>query len=69
MNSTSLFTSTQFQNWKADCMRLIASHETFEVQDVNRTEYEKFCVDLCESHQYTCVIEKRVAICSPPVSE
>ena len=64
---TNLFwTSTQFQDWKSDCTKHIANHLVFEVQDIYRPEYEKFCVDLCEQHHYTLVMQKHTAICTPP---
>jgi hypothetical protein len=69
MSSIPLWTSTQFHNWKTVCAKCTASHQAFEVIDVNNPEQEAFCAELCGRHHYTCVIEKCVATCSPAISD
>jgi hypothetical protein len=69
MMSIPLWTSTQFQNWKTDCGKHIASHQAFEVQDVYRPEQETFCVTLCEQHHYTWEWQKHNIVCTPPASD
>ena len=69
MNSPSLWTSTQFQNWKTDCAKCTSTHAPFAVIDVNNPEQEAFCFELCELQHYTCVVEKCIATCSPAVAD
>jgi hypothetical protein len=68
MSSTPLWTSTQFQNWKTDCTKAIANRQAIEVRNLVNPEQEAFCIDICELHQYTCVLEKRTAFCRPPAA-
>jgi hypothetical protein len=68
MSNIALWTSTQFQDWKADCVKYLATRQPFEVRDVYKPEHEMFCVDLCGQHQYTCVKQRHTAVCSPTAS-
>jgi hypothetical protein len=68
MSSLPLWTSTQFHNWKTDFATCAASHQAFEVRDVNNPEQETFCLDHCELQHYMCVVERCTASCNPVVS-
>ena len=68
MNSAAVWTSTQFQNWKTDCTKYMATQQSFEVRDVYRSGDEDYCVSHCQAHSYTCVMQKHTAVCSPPAA-
>ena len=67
MNATLLWTSPQFQNWKTDCTKCIASDLPFEVRDVYQPEQEQFCISLCGQHGYAWKRQNRSILCSPAV--
>lgn len=60
-----LWTSTQFQNWKADCAKHITQRQPFEVQDVYRPEHETFCILVCEQNHYAWQRKKLSIFCAP----
>lgn len=63
-----LWTSTQFQNWKADCTKHITQQQAFEVQDVYRPEHESFCILVCEQNHYVWQRKKQSIFCTPAES-